>query len=213
MISRTGFAVTVLTALAATTQLSWAQDEDGDSIWNFYVGGAYGVSKIDDTACDALRSVNTSTQQNCDDKDEGYKVYAGWRPLKNFAFEGGYLDLGESAAKGGQTNIDNQVDGWIASALVFIPGLERFGVFIKGGAYWYDQKVSGNVSVNGGRVAVNSKRSDPAGAFGAGVRLPIGKSLQLGVEVERFLDVGDDDNFSAGESDYTFYSVGGVFTF
>lgn len=212
MITRTGFAVALLTALAATSQVAWAEDDEKESIWNFYVGGGLGVSKVDDTACDALRGVNLDTQQDCDDKDEAYKLYAGWRPLKNFAFEGGYLDLGETTAKGGQTNIDNQVDGWTASALVFIPGLERIGAFIKGGAYWYDQDVSGIVGL-GGRVPVKSEESDRAGFFGAGVRLPIGKNLQMSVEWERFLDVGDDDVFAAGQTDYNFYSIGGVFTF
>ena len=219
MITRTVFAVAAFAALGATAQVAEAQDGDDDSssIWNFYAGGGLGVSKIDDTACDALRGVNTDTQQDCDDKDTAYKLYVGWRPLKNFAFEGGYLDLGETDAKGGQTNIDNKVDGWTAAALVFIPGLEGLGAFNKGGAYFYDQEVKGVVGTDifppPGNERVDSERSDSTGYFGAGFRLPIGNNLQLSVEWERFLDVGDDDNFAAGESDYDFFSVGGVFTF
>lgn len=213
MIRRTGSAVVLLTALAATSQPAWAQDEDKDSIWNFYAAGGLGISQIDDTACDALRGVNRDTQQDCDDEDTAFKIYIGWRPLKNFAFEGGYMDLGETTAKGGQTNIDNEVDGWFGSALVFIPGLERIGAFVKGSVYFYEQDVSGVVSFNGARVPVDNERSDPAGGFGAGLRLPIGKNLEMSVEWERYLDVGDDDNFAAGETDYDFYSVGGVFKF
>lgn len=217
MITRTGVAVALLTVLASGTQVAWAQDEESDSIWNFYFGGGLGVSQIDNTACDALKGVNTDTQQNCDDEDTAYKIYLGWRPLKNFAFEGGYLDLGETTAKGGQTNVANEVDGWNVAALVFIPGLERIGAFIKGGVYFYDQEVKGVVGTDifppPGNERVDSERSDPAGYFGAGVRLPISKNLELSVEWERFLDVGDEDNFAAGETDYDFFSVGGVFLF
>lgn len=217
MIRRTGYAVALLTILAMGSQIAWAEEEASDSIWNFYLGGGFGVSKIDNDACDALRGVNIDTQQDCDDEDAAYKLYVGWRPLKNFAFEGGYLDLGETKAKGGQTNVENKVDGWNVAALAFIPGLERIGAFIKGGVYYYDQDVEGvvgtDISPPPGNDRVDSQRSDPAGYFGAGFRLPISDNLQMSLEWERFLDVGDDDNFAAGETDYDFFSVGGVWLF
>ena len=209
--------VSTLTLAAPT---AWAQDsdsEDSGSIWNFHVGAGLGVSKIDDTACDALTAIGTGTQQNCDDEDTGWKIYAGWQPLKNFALEAGYLDLGETTAKGGATNLSAEVDGWTVATLAFIPGLEKLGVYIKGGVYFYDADLSGVLS----GVPVSADESDPAPLYGMGLRLPLNDNLRMNIEFERFLDIGDDATFTfpsgatltIGETDVNYFSAGAVWVF
>jgi len=221
MIRRTGFAVALVSILAAQSHVAWAQESDSqssESLWNFYVGAGLGVSKIDNTACDALKGVGTSTQQDCDDKDTGWKVYAGWKPLKNFSFEAGYVDLGETTAKGGNTNLQAEADGGFVAAMAFVPGLERLGLFIKGGAFFYEAKLSGRLA---GQpigpilqlLGADKKEDDTAGFYGVGFRLPLNDHLHMSVEFERFLDVGDDSVFSGGETDIDLYSVGGVWMF
>lgn len=229
MIRRTGFAVALVTILAAQSHLAWAQESDSqesDSLWNFYVGAGLGISKIDNTVCDSLKGINTGTQQSCDDEDTGWKVYAGWKPLKNFSFEAGYADLGETTAKGGNTNLKAEADGGFIAAIAFIPGLERIGLFIKGGAFFYDSKLSGRL--NGQAIGpilsaqgYDKDDDDTAPFYGAGFRFPLNDNLQLSVEFERFLDIGTERRFTfptgatvdLEETDVNLYSVGAVWMF
>jgi OOP family OmpA-OmpF porin len=213
MIRRTGFAVALTAVLAAAAQGAWA--EEADSLWNFYLGAGLGVSKLDNTACDSLESVDLGTQQNCDDQDTGWKVYAGWKPLKNIAFEAGFVDLGSTTAKGGATNLKAEADGGTIAALAFVPGLEKVGLFIKGGYFFYEAKLSGRLAgiPIQDLIGNDTEESDQAPFYGMGLRLPLNDSLRMNVEFERYLDIGDDSLFSGGKSDVNFYSVGAVWMF
>ena len=229
MIRRTGIAVALVSVLAVTSQSAGAQEsaaQDSDSLWNFYVGAGLGISKLDDTVCDSLKSINTGNQQSCDDEDTGWKVYAGWQPLKNFSFEAGYVDLGETTAKGGNTNLKGESDGGFIAALAFVPGLERIGLFIKGGAYFYDAKLSGRLAGQPigpilSAQGLDKDIDDTAGFYGLGLRLPVNDNLRLSVEFERFLDVGKDRSFTfptgatveIRDSDINLYTVGAVWMF
>lgn len=226
---RTGLAIMAMTVLAATAWPVAAQESDSgsaappgqDSLWNFYVGGGLGGTKADSTVCDDLSAFGTSTQQDCDDKDVGWKVFLGWQPLTHVAFEGGYVDLGKTTAKGGATNANAQADGWEASALVYVPGLEKIGVYIKGGAYFYEAKLGGRVSLGGTVTPLSEKDTDSTGVYGVGARLPVTDRIKLNIEFQRFLDLGEKQTFQSPngqtltikEQDINFYHVGGVFTF
>lgn len=63
-----------------------------------YVGGGGGQSKFHDL--EQVRTACTTVGATCavDDTDTGYKVFGGYRFARFIALEGGYIDLGESAA-------------------------------------------------------------------------------------------------------------------
>lgn len=229
MTIRMGLAVAALTVLTTMAMPVSAQegesqgaapaDEGSDhSIWTFYVGGGLGVSKIDNTACDALGSAGnggTGNQQDCEDDDIAWKGFIGWQPLKYVAIEGAYVDLGETTAKGGATNTSAEVDGFQASALLFVPGLEMVGAYIRGGAYFYEADLSGRIAgvPIQDLIPGSTSRSDTAAVYGMGFRLPINDALIISADFERYLDVGDDSRFKGGETDINFFSLGGIFTF
>lgn len=64
----------------------------------FYLGGGGGQSKFHDL--DEVEAACVSVGATCrvDDTDTGFKVFAGYRFGNFLALEGGYVDLGESAA-------------------------------------------------------------------------------------------------------------------
>ena len=224
-----GLAVAALTVLTTMAMPASAQEGDSqaatpaddgsnDSIWNFYLGGGLGVSKVDNTACDALGSPGnggTGNQQDCDDDDVAWKGFIGWQPFKYLAVEGGYVDLGETTAKGGGTDTAAEVDGWQASALLFVPGLEMVGAYIRGGAYFYEADLSGRLAgiPIQDLIPGSTSRSDTAAVYGVGFRLPLNDALIISADFERYLDVGDDSRFNGGETDINFFSLGAIYTF
>ena len=221
MTIRMGLAVTALMvsltmAMPVSAQDGGSQDESSEHSWlSFYVGGGLGISKVDDTACDALDAVGTGSQQDCDDDDVAWKGFIGWQPFKYLALEGAYVDLGETTARGGATNAQAEVDGFQASALVFVPGLEMIGAYIRGGAYFYDAELSGRIAgINiKDLVPGDPDRSDTAAVYGIGARLPLNDSLIISLDFERYLDVGDDSRFPAGETDINYFSAGAIYNF
>jgi hypothetical protein len=81
----------------------------------FYVGGALGQSKS------GLDTGNV----NYTDTDVGYKLIAGFRPLKLLAVEVNYLDLGNASAGGVEAKtkaLDGLVLGFLPLPLVDIYG-------------------------------------------------------------------------------------------
>jgi OmpA-OmpF porin, OOP family len=64
----------------------------------FYLGGGVGESEFNDLS--ELRAACATVGANCsvDDTDTGFKVFAGYRFARYIAFEGGYIDMGESVA-------------------------------------------------------------------------------------------------------------------
>ncbi|MGI9330140.1 MAG: outer membrane beta-barrel protein [Gammaproteobacteria bacterium] len=229
MTIRMGLAVAALTVFTTMAMPVSAQEGESqsaaaadqgsnDSIWNFYVGGGLGVAKVDNTACDALGSPGnggTGNQVDCDDDDVAWKGFIGWQPLKYVAFEGGYVDLGETDAKGGATNIKAEVDGWQVSGLLFVPGLEMIGAYIRGGAYFYEADLSGRIAgvPIQDLIPGSTERSDTAAVYGMGFRLPINDDLIISADFERYLDVGDDSRFPGGETDINYFSLGAIYPF
>src|SRR5882672_647715 len=94
-------AITTVLALACVAVPAFSVDK------GFYVGAALGQSES------GLRN----SSFNFKDRDQGYKLIAGIRPLKLVAVELNYVDLGTSSVGGAQAKT-KAADGF---ALVFLP--------------------------------------------------------------------------------------------
>lgn len=177
----------------------------------FYIGGALGVTEISDTVCDELASLNAAliNQLSCDEKDSGWKLFAGWQPIKWVGVEAGYADLGSYSASGGATNVTAEVDGGFITATFTAPVIETIGLYGKLGAYAWDSNIKGSLS----GVAIPETSDDGTSTIiGAGFRFPITDSFGVRLEWERYLDIGDDDN-SGGETDLDLFSANAIFSF
>ena len=68
----------------------------------FYFGGSFGQSRVSDfSGSDVdseLASMGISSTTTTDDKDTGWKVFAGYRMMKYLAVEAAYANLGEITA-------------------------------------------------------------------------------------------------------------------
>lgn len=90
----------VLAAFASTT--SWADGSAGHSHWyldldpSWYVGGALGQSSLKDWSVLAHLDDGSYRSRAQDDRDVGYRVFAGVELSRYFAIDLGYADFGEA---------------------------------------------------------------------------------------------------------------------
>ena len=135
-------------ALAFSAQLAMA---------DFYVGGGINVTSLD---------VDTG-----DDSDVVPAIFVGWKPIKFFAVEGGYYDLGK------YDKVD--VDTWTLSAVGILP-LAILDIYGKLGL--------ADVSLSGADV---DGESDPFYALGANINIT--SLIDLYAEVQRIAVTDDTD--------------------
>jgi len=205
--------ITSLSLIAASSLLLFGQSAGAVEFpKGFYAGASIGVSQVDTPACEGLPA---PTLLNCDDQDAAFKLLAGYQFWKWLGLEASYFDLGDQTAAGGTTNVSAEVDGYSLAVTTTIPVLDRAGVFLKLGAFYWDQDVDGLVDPAGPtpQVTVSSSNDDTDLFWGFGVRLPFTERFGLGFEFETYQDVGEKSPFSAGQSDIELYSLNFLYSF
>ncbi len=166
----------------------------------FFIGAGIGESTLDYRDYDSSlerRYVNGSTW--------GFKALGGYRLMKYFALEGGYIDFGdpewiEANAQGYRLKLQAHVTGWNALAVGILPvgGVEFFA---KAGVIAWES----NFRIIRDEDVETDSESGTDAAYGIGFAVSAGKGATLRFEAERF-------NISAGEA-INFYSVGVLYTF
>jgi OOP family OmpA-OmpF porin len=152
----------------------------------FYFGAGAGTTDFD--VCGSLAGLGVTS---CDDKDSGFKVYAGMGISPNLAVEVGWVDLGKATATGPGGSASVKADGIQAAALGILPINPRFRVFGKAGVYAWDASASGP----GGSLSDDGIDI----MFGVGLAWNMAPRLDLRAEWERFDVDGDDvDMLSVG---------------
>ena len=158
------FAGLVGAAIAASSPAALAQ-APADVGW--YVGASLGQTEVN------LDCAGTTA---CDDKDNSWKIFAGYQFNRNFALEFGYTDLGEVTASTpaigfippASVAIESTV--WELVAVGMLPLAERFSLYGKLGLYRADTDIEVNF-VSLGSVTDSDSNTDLT--FGIGVRFDI----------------------------------------
>ncbi|MGH8831896.1 MAG: outer membrane beta-barrel protein [Polaromonas sp.] len=191
------FAGLVLAAGTLTPHAAFAQD------MGFYIGAGVGQSKGKD-ACSDLGGVGFSG--SCDDTDTGGKLFLGYQFNKNFAVEGGYVDLGKFKASGTISGVPVSADAkaktWQLVAVGTLPLANNFSVFGKAGVHRWDLDV--RASALGSTITASDNGTDLTLGIGAGYEFT--KNLGVRLEWERFRNVGEDA--TTGKSNVDLISVG-----
>jgi OOP family OmpA-OmpF porin len=141
-----------------------------------FVGASVGSSGVDvqDSSVDFSESAT------------GYKAFGGFRIMKFFAVEGGYVDFGSpEGSAGGGTDVKVSATGWDVMGVGTLPLGKHFEIFGKAGFILWDSDVDSSGS---------GSASDSGNDFmyGAGVAFKFGKHLAVRLEYEQF-DVSDID--------------------
>ncbi len=187
----------VLAAGSLMPHIALAQD------MGFYLGASAGQSKAKD-ACSDLGGVGFTG--SCDDKDTGWKLFAGYQFHKHFAVEGAYVDLGKFNAVGTASGLPVSANAdaktWQLVGVGMLPLANNFSLFGKAGVHRWDLDVRGRA---GGATATASDDGTDF-TFGIGAGYDFTKNLGLRVEWERFRDVGEQN--TTGKSHVDLLSVG-----
>jgi OmpA-OmpF porin, OOP family len=199
-------------AAAVVSANALAQQEDPRG---FYLGVSAGQSRVDleDTA--QVTGAGTTTVSN-DETDSAFRIYGGYRILRNLAVEAGWADLGKfrttiASATGSGTG-EIEASGPYVEAVGIIP-LQRFALFGKAGVMYATTdttlSTTGTFRLAPG-VSSTSKESELEFKLGVGGSFSFTRNLAIRAEFERVFDVGTSET---GESDIDLISVGIVFRF
>jgi OOP family OmpA-OmpF porin len=183
-----------------------------DSTW--YVGLGYGSSEADSDISnfgnDMLALGHVVSNLTVDDSSEGLKLFGGYNFNEYFAAELAYVDLGEvTVSFDGISNDVPQMlldaggllpvlgDGFSVAAVGRYPFGERFAIFGKVGAYFWEADLA--IDVTGGITATGNPTVDGTDVvYGVGGDLYLGDLFGLRLEWERYaLDPNDVDFVSA----------------
>ena len=125
-----------------------------------------------------------------------YRITAGWRFSDYLAVEGGYHNFGDFEQTidiaGTPTDLSFKADGFTIGGVGSLPLGERFALFARAGAFFWD----GDADIN------NVTRATPEDTnlyLGAGARLALSERLSLTVDGSRYdLDDTSSTVFSVG---------------
>jgi len=210
----------------------------------FYIGGFYGQADVDaDEArfADQTAGIYESfffspaeSQTSFDTKDSGFGFFGGYRWLRNVAFEGGYIDLGEVSyrdasagmyddgtnpptAENWTQSTSRSLSGITLSALGILPLSYRSEVYVRGGIVFSTTEVGVHISDGLGEASGDTSDSDTDFLVGVGAGFTFAEIYTLRLEYQRILDAGAaDSDFGGpglGESDVDLISLGFTVTF
>lgn len=157
----------ILLALVSAGGIAQAADR------GFYIGGGVSQAKLDDVGGD----FDTGDLDDFKLDNTAWKAIVGFRPMKMFAVEANYDDLGKERGSVGGVNFNADAKAFSAFAVGFLP-IPVVDVYAKAGlARW---KTNARAE---GLFDLDDKGTDFA--YGAGVQLNLG-SLAARLEYEQF---------------------------
>src|ERR1035437_6879910 len=182
-----------------------------DSGWYGGVNIGQARAKIDDpkiTSSLLAAGLNTTSITD-DNRDNGYKLFGGYKFNRNFAVEGGYFDLGRfgftaTTVPPGTLSGTIKLKGLNLDAVGILPIAEKFSAFGRVGMNYAQARDS-----FAGTGIVNVLNPNPSTRemnykFGAGLQYDFTQSLGMRLEAERYRindavgNKGDVDLFSVG---------------
>lgn len=185
----------------------------------WYAGANAGVTNAKQTdggINSAFASQGVTADTNLDKRDNIYSLNLGYQFHKNFALEGGYVDLGKykfnsnvSAPATDTASGDYHVKGWTTTAVGILPLDNGFAAYGKLGAVFADTKFSAG-SDTGATGISNSSKSSTRPLYGLGLSYDFSKQIVGKAEWTRYDSLGSSDT---GKSDIDTYTVGVAYKF
>jgi len=161
-----------------------------------------------------------------DNEDTSYGFVVGWRMSEHFAFEGGYMDLGDvkyrehaagvflasdpanNEAGTLQQNIDSSTSGIQLSALAILPLSYRWELYARGGALISNSTASVYVLDDlGNNGKLRSTQSGFDLLAGVGISFSLAEIYNLRLEYQRVFDAGDKETLGEADVDLATLNV------
>ncbi len=167
-----------------------AADRSG---WYLGAGGGLARATIaeQEIKADLLASGYQTSEFRFDDRDIGYKIFAGYQMNNYFALEGGYFDLGKfnyqaTTIPAGSQFGELTFRGWNIDLVGTLPLTERSSLFARIGAHESTADVDfvGTGAVN--ILTPHYKKRSNHYKFGVGYEYQFSSALALRLEAERY---------------------------
>lgn len=199
--------------LVGMTLPAAAADRSG---WYLGAGGGPARATIAEAEikADLLASGYQTSEFRFDDRDIGYKIFAGYQMNNYFAFEGGYFDLGEfnyqaTTIPAGSQFGELTFRGWNLDLVGTLPLTERSSLFARVGAHKSTSDVNfvGTGAVN--ILTPHYKKRSTHYKFGVGYEYQFSPALALRLEAERYRM----DDAVGNRGDIDLYSLNMLYRF
>lgn len=166
--------------------LSIAQADQYDDT-GFYVGGSYGLVRVDDS--------------DFDDDNDFPQLFAGYQLFPFLGIEAAYMDFGRY----GSSFANAETEGWNLALTGRLPITQNVALFAKAGPFWSDT----TVKVAGIRRSYDSEDF----LFGAGLSFQVAENWDLRLAydwLDTDYDASDIGNFDPDDfnSDFQMVTVG-----
>ena len=189
-----------------------------------FAGEGYFVASVGQSDADiskssidqALSSAGvTGISSTLSKTDTAYKLQLGYQFNKNFALEGGYVDLGKAnystTFTGGSAKAEAKSAGINIAAVGILPVNESFSVFGKLGVIYAKVDVAASATGTTSTAFTSANSTDFKPNVGVGASYQINKDVGVRAEYERFGKIGKSS--VTGEADVDLFSAGVVVKF
>lgn len=116
-----------------------------------------------------------------DDSDTTYKVFAGYRFIKYFGLEAGYVDFGNFNDVGSGIDLSVDATAWELFAVGILPLGKYFELFGKYGYFNWDRHAEAT-----GIVISDEEESGSSPVYGAGMAFVFGEHFAVRLEYEKY---------------------------
>ncbi len=163
------------------------------------------------------QQVNLPSATSVHSTDTGFKGLVGYQISKDYAVEGGYVDLGrvkfDTAVlpSGGFGQITRKVSGWNLDLLAFAELPKNLAAFAKiGGIYSHASTVT-SAAGTGGAFALQGSKDQWTLKYGLGLKYDVSNRVTIRGEWEHYRNIGDIT--ITGEGDVSLVSVSVILKF
>ncbi|MGJ9420801.1 OmpA family protein [Massilia sp. CMS3.1] len=178
----------------APTGGNFVNPDWANSAW--YMGAGVGQSRADIDEARLRRNLSANgasvTSFSADERDLGFKLFAGKQLNKYFAVEGGYFDLGTfdfaaTTSGNGALSGETRLRGVNLDLVGQLPLTHRFSLLGRAGV----QYARANTHFSGNRLNAVTSPNPPSGGrrgakLGLGLEYKLSEALALRAEVERY---------------------------
>lgn len=213
----TRLAMAISIAAMVASPMLLAQDGNKyDLTSNWYGGLNIGQTheSINDGAIATDEMGGGLTSLTDDDRDNGYKLFAGYQLNDNFAVEAGYFDLGQfgsRAVKGQEGSLKTRAKtrGFNVDLVGSVPMTEKLSAFARVGAHYYEAK--DRFQGGDGYVVSDEHRRerDIDMKWGGGLQYDFTQKFAMRLEAERYAI----NDVIGNNGKISMYSLGAIYRF
>jgi OOP family OmpA-OmpF porin len=196
----TVMAAAILAAQTASAQSAWSDAAFVNPDWAnnaSYIGAGVGKARafVDNTEYynSVARSSGRINTTTVDNKDTGYKIFAGKQFGRNFGAEISYFDFGKfdygtTTVTGGNVNRNMGIRGGALDLIGILPMTERISLYGKVGAQvaMVKEHFSGNGATAAIGTNLNPRQKEVNFKAGVGIEYKFTEALSTRFEIERY---------------------------